>query len=100
MRLLFEVVLPILLPALIYLGYLRVERRRAEARGDPATLPWWATTPWVALAAAGVLLAAVLLSVVVLRSGSPVGGVYVPAHMENGGLVPGHVESPRTGGAP
>ena len=93
MRLLFEIVLPILLPALLYLGYLRVERRQAEARGDPASLPWWATTPWISLALAGVLLAAALLSLVVLHSGQPVGGVYVPAHMENGTLIPGQIQA-------
>ena len=94
MRLLLELVLPALIPVLIYLGWLRVERRRAAARdpGDP--LPWWAETPWIPLAAAGVAVAAMVLSVIVLRSGDAIHGVYVPAHMENGVLVPPHVEYP------
>jgi hypothetical protein len=92
LRILLEVVLPIVLPTLIYLGYVRVERRRAAAAGDPAPLPWWASAPWLVLAGAGVATAAVVLSVIVLRSGDPIHGRYVPAHMENGTLVPGHVE--------
>ena len=95
MRLLLELVLPALIPVLIYLGWLRVEQRRAAARGQGEALPWWAETPWIPLAGAGVLLAAIVLSVIVLRSGDPVGGVYIPAHLENGALVPGHVEPPR-----
>lgn len=94
MRLLLELVLPALIPVLIYLGYLRVEQRRAAARGDEV-LPWWAETPWIPLAGAGVLLAAIVLSVIVLRSGDAIHGVYIPAHLENGALVPGHVEYPR-----
>jgi len=94
-RLLLELVLPALIPVLIYLGYLRVEQRRAAARGEGEALPWWAETPWIPLAGAGVLLAAIVLSVVVLRSGDAIHGVYVPAHLENGALVPEHVEYPR-----
>ena len=95
MRLLLELVLPALIPALIYLGYLRVEQRRAAARGQDEALPWWAETPWIPLAGAGVLLAAIVLSVIVLRSGDAIHGVYIPAHLENGALVPGHVEHPQ-----
>ncbi len=94
MRLLLELVLPALIPALIYLGYLRVEQRRAAARDEGGALPWWAETPWIPLAGAGVLLAAVVLSVIVMRSGDAIHGVYVPAHLENGALVPAHVEYP------
>ena len=93
MRLLLELVLPALIPVLVYLAWLRVERRRAAARSGEA-LPWWAETPWIPLAGAGVLLAAVVLSVIVLRSGDAINGVYIPAHMDNGRLVPGHVEYP------
>ena len=93
MRLLLELVLPALIPVLVYLAWLRVERRRAAARNGEA-LPWWAETPWIPLAGAGVVLAAVVLSVIVLRSGDAIHGVYVPAHMDNGRLVPSHVEYP------
>jgi cytochrome c biogenesis protein CcdA len=93
-RILLEVVLPIVLPTLIYLGYIRVERRRAAAAGNPNLVPWWVSTPWLVLAGAGVFAAALVLSIVVLRSGDPIHGVYVPAHLENGRLIPGHVEPP------
>ncbi len=94
MRLLLELILPAVIPALIYLGYLQVEQRRA-AQGDAgAPLPWWAQTPWLALAVAGVLLAATVLSVIVVNSGDAINGVYVPAHMDKGTLVPAHVEYP------
>lgn len=94
MRALLEVALPILLPALIYLASVRIERRRARAEADHTGAPLWARAPWLALAAAGVALAAAVLSVVVLTGGEPVGGVYVPAHMDNGRLVPGMVTHP------
>ncbi|MEI6558143.1 MAG: DUF6111 family protein [Rhodospirillaceae bacterium] len=94
MRLLLELVLPALIPVLVYLGWLRVERRRAAAAGEGSPLPWWAETPWLALAGAGVLLAALVLSVIVMRSGDAINGVYIPAQIENGTLVPGHVEYP------
>ncbi len=87
-------ILPALIPALIYLGYLLVEQRRAEARGEGAGLPWWAAMPWLWLAGAGTLVAAITLSVIVSRSGDAIHGIYVPAHLENGTLVPAHVEYP------
>ena len=95
MRLLLELVLPALIPVLVYLGYLRVEQRRAAARGAGEALPWWVETPWIPLAGAGVLLAAIVLSVIVMRSGDAIHGVYIPAHLESGALVPGHVECPQ-----
>jgi hypothetical protein len=106
-RILLELVLPALIPALIYLGWLRVERRRATARESGAALPWWADTPWIPLVLAGLAVAAAVLSVIVLRSGDAIHGVYIPAHMENGVLVPPRVEYPQgsqgqgsQGGAP
>ena len=95
LRILIEFLAPILLPALIYLAYAGIERRRAAAAADPAVLPWWVQTPWLALVAAGLALAAILLSLVVIRSGDPVGGFYVPAHIEDGRLISGHVVSPQ-----
>ncbi len=95
MRLLLELLLPAMIPALIYLGYLQVERRRAARNGADEPLPWWAETPWLALAVAGVLLAGTVLSVIVVNSGDAINGVYVPAHMDNGTLVPGHVDYPK-----
>lgn len=90
MRLLLEILLPLLLPALIWVGYGRVERRRAAA----GPLPWWASVPWLMTAVLMVGLLGAGLFWFALSGGAPVGSVYQPAHMEDGRLVPGGYQPP------
>jgi hypothetical protein len=52
----------------------------------------WRGIPLAWLVAAGILVVAASLAYTALTTGDPIGGVYVPAHMEDGRLVPGRTE--------
>jgi hypothetical protein len=90
-RVLLTIVLPLLLPMALYLVW-AVTLRRLERHG-PA---WWTAWPWVWLAGAGIALLAIVLFVVTVHFGGPREGVYVPPHLQNGQIVPGHIE-PKSG---
>jgi ABC-type uncharacterized transport system YnjBCD permease subunit len=79
MRVFFAYVVPLLLPTVLYLLWLRFAAVDGHER----------EVPWLWLGAAGVALAAVVLVGLALSSGSK-DGVYVPPHVENGRVVPGH----------
>ncbi|HJT05802.1 MAG TPA: DUF6111 family protein [Stellaceae bacterium] len=83
-RILLTIVLPLLLPTLLYLLWLTASRRAALAAPAP-----WRDMPWVWLAAAGVVLAALLLFFVHIGVGSR--GTYVPPKYIDGRVVPGHI---------
>ena len=90
-RILFQIVLPILLPTLIYVAWLAATRRRAE-KAESGERPEWSEAPWLWLAAGGVALAAFLALASAFFGGAPVGGVYVPPQVIDGKVVPGRVE--------
>jgi hypothetical protein len=50
------------------------------------------TIAWLALSGAVLMIAVLLLFIHFDRA--PPGGVYVPAHMENGRIIEGHIEPP------
>ena len=84
-RVFLEIVLPALVPALVYYLWLRLKGGRATLRGLAVTL-----------AAALGLVAASLLSLAQF-GGAPPGTVYVPAHLDaSGTLVPGRFEPKAT----
>ena len=60
LRKLLTVVLPLMLPTLIYMAYMMIDRRKAAASGG-AAVPWWVGAPWTWLVTGGVLLAAIVL---------------------------------------
>ena len=91
LRVFLTVVLPLLLPTLLYL--LWVCTFGAEHSGNVVR---WTAVPWIWLAGAGVVLLALVLFVVTVHFGSPQEGVYVPPRWEGGRIVPGHIE-PRPG---
>jgi hypothetical protein len=80
-RVLLEYLLPLLLPFLIWLGYVAVSRGPAPG--------WVRDAPWPQLAGAGLVLAAISLMTWSFLSGAPPGRAYVPPHLENGRIVPG-----------
>jgi hypothetical protein len=90
-RVLLTIVLPLLLPTALYLVWVTV-LRRPHRNGAAA----WTTWPWVWLAGAGIALLAIVLFVVTVHFGAPQEGVYVPPHLQNGHIVPGHIE-PKSG---
>jgi hypothetical protein len=89
-REILTLLVPLILPTVIYLLWLRATRW-SEANG---AVPWH-KLPWVWLALTGVGLTAIVLAVVTVGFGTTTPGVYVPPHIENGRIVPGHVEPER-----
>jgi hypothetical protein len=87
LRILFEILLPLLLPTLLYLVGLRVVAW--AQRGEPASR---AALPWVWLAAAGAVLLALMLFVVTVGFGTAQRGVYMPPRWDGGRILPGHIE--------
>jgi hypothetical protein len=83
-RILLTIVLPLLLPTLLYLLWLAASRRAALAAPSPSR-----DMPWIWLAGAGIVLAALLLFFINIRVGSQ--GAYVPPKYIDGHVVPGHV---------
>lgn len=83
MRAVLEIVIPLLLPALVYWFYLRIQERRGrEVRDVPVS--------W--LAVAGVFLVALVLIASWLTGSEPPSGKYIPPAVIDGKLVPGHFE--------
>jgi len=80
-------VVPLLLPTALYLVWLRTVQW-SHASGAVQ----WRAMPWVWLGATGVALTALVLFVVTVHFGTSVPGIYVPPHLENGKIVPGHIE--------
>ena len=85
LRVFLTVVLPLLLPTVLYL--LWVSTFGVERGGNAVR---WTAVPWIWLAGAGVVLLAIVLFVVTV--GSITTGVYVPPRWEGGRIVPGHME--------
>ena len=92
-RILFEFVVPLVLPLVLYAAWMATEKRRAEKLGHGET-PGWSEAPWVWLSLAGLALAAVVTAGAVLLQDPPAArGNYVPPRMGEGGVVvPGRVE--------
>jgi hypothetical protein len=87
LREILTLVVPLLLPTVLYLVWLRAVRW-SEADGAVS----WHKLPWVWLAVIGVSLTALVLFVVTVGFGTAVHGTYVPPHVENGRIVPGYIE--------
>jgi Family of unknown function (DUF6111) len=90
-RALLTIVLPLLLPTALYLVWVTT-LRRPQQNG----VALWTALPWMWLAGAGIALLAIVLFVVTVHFGAPQEGVYVPPHLQNGHIVPGHIE-PKSG---
>jgi len=86
-REILTLVVPLLLPTVLYLVWLRATRW-SEAGGAVV----WQRLPWVWLVLTGVGLTALVLIVVTVGFGSTMPGNYVPPRYENGRIVPGHIE--------
>lgn len=87
-RIFLTIVLPLLLPTLVYALWLVAMRRAALAGPAP-----WRTLPWAWLVGAGLALATLLLFFVGVHVGSPE-GTYVPPRYIDGRVVPGHIVPP------
>jgi hypothetical protein len=87
-RILLQYLLPLILPALVYLAYIAIARGGKVDRLGEA--------PWLQLTIAGVFLMAVSLVTWGLMTGSPPDEVYVPARFEDGRVVPSTTVEPET----
>jgi hypothetical protein len=96
LRIIFEIVLPLVLPTALYLGWVFLLR---WAGGSDAAFGW-ATLPWLWLATAGVVLLAGFLLVVTVRFGTAEQGIYVPPRWTGSHIVPGHIEPGRPSATP
>ena len=76
--------LPLLLPFIVYIGYVVLARRAPKGKV-------WADAPWFWLAVAGlVLVIASFIALALFPGNEP--GAYVPPQVEDGVVVPGHLE--------
>jgi hypothetical protein len=91
LRILIEYAVPIALPSLLYLAWLAYENRRI-ARGEEGVLRRLEDGPWVWLFAAGVILAVAATALLAVVGEPGTEGRYVPPRVENGKVLPGHVE--------
>ena len=89
LRVLFTIVLPLLLPTVIYLVWVRISHW-SEGEGVR-----WTALPWPWLVGAGALLLACVLLVVSVHFGTSTPGTYVPPRWEGGRILPGHVDPAR-----
>lgn len=99
LRVILTILVPLLLPTLVYLGYIAFTARgraaaapaggEAEEEGAVAARPWTEDIPWLWLIGSGVLLMSALLITLALTTGHERGGVYIPAHrLPDGTYVP------------
>lgn len=86
MRLFLTVILPLLLPSLLFLLWAVVTRGRA---------PDLRSSAWLWSIGGGLVLLLVILGVFGVRDRADPGSAYVPAQMQDGEVVPGHIESHR-----
>ncbi len=83
MRAFLEIAIPLLLPALFYWLYLKVQERRGHPVRD-VPISW--------LAVAGAVLVAAVLIVGWVTGSAPPTGKYIPPTVVDGKVVPGHFE--------
>jgi hypothetical protein len=88
-RILFQVVFPIVLPALLYALWMTAERRRVEGGGGEK--PGWADAPWLWLLALGLFFAGLIAVAISVFGGGSSTGIYVPPAVEDGQVVPGRI---------
>jgi hypothetical protein len=82
-RIAFEILL-FLLPFALYAGYWKLAKRDEAERTQ--------SHPWTTLFASGLVLVALSFLIWGITEGAGEQGVYIAPHVENGRVVPGHVE--------
>lgn len=89
-RIILQYVLPILLPTLVFIGWLALTRKPGETRAE--TLARVQDGPWYWLVISGFALMAAGLVYLGLSHGEPPGSDYVPPRVEDGRVIPGHTK--------
>jgi hypothetical protein len=88
-RVFLTIILPLLLPTALYLLWAVLTNRFRVSD----MLEAGQRLPWIWLGLAGVVAAGVVV-VTMVQSGDRLEGSYIPPHLENGEIVPGHVAPP------
>jgi ABC-type Fe3+ transport system permease subunit len=83
------VILPFLLPFVVYGTYLTLARRKARLSGE-GTLPRWQEGPWLWIILCGVVLMVAVLVAVRLSSGVTPGTALEPPRLIDGQVEPSH----------
>ncbi|MDH3594056.1 MAG: DUF6111 family protein [Rhodospirillales bacterium] len=89
LRKLLTIVLPLVLPLLVYAIYLALARRKARLAGE-GRLPRWQEAPWAAISIASILLMIASLAVWRMNLGVDPGVKLVPPSVVDGEVVPSH----------
>jgi len=91
-RILLEILLPLVLPVFLYGAWMAMEKRRAEKIGH-GEVPTWREAPWVWLSLAGIALVGVVTvgAVLMQETAGPRGTYVAPRMGEGGSVVPGRV---------
>jgi len=89
-RIIVQYVLPLLLPTLVFVGWLLLTRKAGENREE--TMARLQGGPWYWLVVAGFVLMAAGFIYLGLSHDNPPESVYVPPRVENGRVVPGHMK--------
>jgi hypothetical protein len=84
-RTLLQYVLPLLLPTLVFVGWVMLTR----GNGGKGVMARLSSGPWFWLIFIGCLLTGGLLVAVALTGGDDPGTTYVAPHIEGEGIVPG-----------
>jgi hypothetical protein len=88
MRVFVTIILPLILPTLLYLLYVFVLRREADPQQSAAATA--GSLPWVWLGVAGAVLMLVTFFTVAQLDRAPPGSSYQPARVIDGVIQPGH----------
>jgi len=89
MRQVLSVLIPLLLPTLLYFLYAGVAARRAKAAGGNSGER---AVPWTWLAVAGAALVVVTFVAFALFGGADPGSIYPPPRAVDGRIEPGYFE--------
>jgi len=89
-RIIFTYVVPFLLPMAVYASWVWYRAGYAARHGGEA--PRFEQGPWPLLLFAGALSAVIVLAATAWLRGGGADEVYIPPHVENGKVVPGHLE--------
>lgn len=90
MRIFIEYIVPVLLPTLLWVGWLAWGRQRARATG--LRQPTWQAVPWTWLLAAGLALAMLIAVGGTLVLGYHTGSYHPAMVDEHGHLIPGRFD--------
>ena len=94
-RFLLTYIVPFLLPILTYAAWVWYRTRYVQKHGGEA--PKFEKGPWPMLLFAGAVLTLVVLGVsATIQGNAPDEGRYVEPRVENGQVIPGHIEPRKT----